>query len=124
MVARQHASARGIGPIAVECRSGIDGGPRIDCGSNIGSCGPTIGFESAGAELVELPQADANPIAAGAADRLTRSDLNPNPNSNSGTNADAYANAHTDPDPYANANPDTNPNADTDTGGANGELQL
>ena len=117
MVAWQHATARGIGPIAVECRSGLDGGPRIDYGSS-------IGFESAHAELVERPQADANPFAAGAADRLTSSDLSPNPNSNSGTNADAYANAHTDPDPYSNANSDTNPNADTDTGGANGELQL
>ena len=123
MVAWHHATARGIGPIAVERRSGLDGGSRTDCRS-IGFCGPSIGFESAHAELVALPEADANPIAASAADRLTRSNLDaytnrdsnpdPNPNPNSGTNAD----------PYANANPYTNPNADTDTGGANGELQL
>src|SRR3989442_5571673 len=112
VVAWHHATARGIGPIAVDRRSGLDGGSRTDCRS-IGFCGPSIGFESAHAELLALPEADSNPIAAGAADRLTSSDLGPNPNSNSGTNADAYANAHTDPDPYSNANPDTNPNTDT-----------
>src|SRR3989442_14290104 len=72
VVARQHASARGIGPIAVECRSGIDGGPRIDYGSS-------IGFESAHAELVERPQADANPFAAGAADPLPPPPPRPHP---------------------------------------------